>query len=182
MIRDHFRRCLEKCPHFSIIDDETNSQGIQILSVCLRLLDFVVDDSKPQKREVLIDIERKTGELIAKAIKESLDNHKCNISDCKAQAYDNTSSMSSDQTGVNAEIQKLAHDADYQGCALHSLNLVIAGACKIPSIMNDGYLQIIVFLFRLFRKTTKFLRNCCSRFVSRFEKDEAKKHVQNKMD
>ena len=50
LIRDYFRQCLELCPHFTVIADETNSQGRQILSVCIRLLDFLVDDLTPKKR------------------------------------------------------------------------------------------------------------------------------------
>ena len=44
--------------------------------------------------------------------------------------------MSSDKKGVQAEIMKFAPDADYQGCCLHRLNLVICHACKIISITN----------------------------------------------
>ena len=44
--------------------------------------------------------------------------------------------MSSDKKGVQAHIQKIAPDAEYQDCCLHSLNLVISHACKILSIRN----------------------------------------------
>ena len=44
--------------------------------------------------------------------------------------------MSSDRKGVQAEIAKYAPDAEYQGCCLHSINLVICHACKIKSIQN----------------------------------------------
>jgi hypothetical protein len=56
MIRDYFRECLELTPHFALIADETTSQGRDILSVCIRLLDFKADPSKPMKREVLLDM------------------------------------------------------------------------------------------------------------------------------
>ena len=42
-IREYFRKCLEKNPHFALIADETISQGREVLSVCLRLLDFIAD-------------------------------------------------------------------------------------------------------------------------------------------
>ena len=56
LIRDYFCQCLEKCPHFSLIADETTSHAREILSVCLRFLDFVEDPCRPIKREVFIDL------------------------------------------------------------------------------------------------------------------------------
>ena len=44
--------------------------------------------------------------------------------------------MSSDKKGVQAEIARCAPDAEYQGCCLLSINLVICHACKIKSIQN----------------------------------------------
>ena len=44
--------------------------------------------------------------------------------------------MSSPNAGVQAYIKKEAPDADYQGCCLHSLNLVICKASAITSVRN----------------------------------------------
>ena len=55
-IHDYFRKCLEKNSHYSLIADETTSQGREALSVCLRLLDLTADPSNPIKHEVLIDM------------------------------------------------------------------------------------------------------------------------------
>ena len=44
--------------------------------------------------------------------------------------------MSSDKKGVQAELAKDPPNAEYQGCCLHSINLVICHACKINSIQN----------------------------------------------
>ena len=41
LTRDHFCQCLEKCPHFFLIADETTPHGREIVSVCLPFLDFV---------------------------------------------------------------------------------------------------------------------------------------------
>ena len=165
----------------AIIADETTSQGRLVLSVCIRLLDFVADQHKPQKREVLIDLcdlERSTGQAIAKAIEESLERHKINIADCKGQAYDTTASMSSDKKGVQAEICKLAPDADYQGCCLHGLNLVICHACKIPSIVNmmDACRELFSF-FRQFTEATEVFRSHYPCSVSRLKQGQTEKHV-----
>ena len=51
----------------------------EILSVCLRFLDFVEDPCRPMKREVLIDLcdlTRTTGKATATALTESLKKHK----------------------------------------------------------------------------------------------------------
>ena len=85
LIRDYFRQCLERCPHFPLIADETTSHGREILSVCLRFLDFVEDPCCPIKREVLIDLcylTRTTGKAIATALTESLKKHKIDIANC----------------------------------------------------------------------------------------------------
>lgn len=122
-----------------MIANETTSQRREVLSVCLRILDLTDTSRHPVKHEVLIDLcdlSRTTGAAIASAICESLKRHAIDITQCRGQAYDTTTSMSSDKKGVQGEISKLAPDADYQGCCLHSLNLVICHACKISSVQN----------------------------------------------
>ena len=151
-IREFCRICLKKCSHFSILADEVTSHGKEILSVCIRFLE--VDSShyqvKPKKHEVLLDfayLQRITGESISKSILEVLKTHGIDIKSCRGQAYDTTSSMSSPTAGVQAHIKKEAPDADYQGCCLHSLNLVICKASAITSVRNmfDGCQQAFLF-------------------------------------
>ena len=84
----------------------------------------------------MCDLQRITGKAIVIAIRESLQKHGFNFANYRGQAYDTTASMSSDKKGVQAEIGKFAPDSEYQGCCLHSLNLVICHASKIPSIQN----------------------------------------------
>ena len=162
LTRDHFGQCLEKCPHFSLIDDEKKSHGRKILSVCLRFLDFVEDPCSPIKHKVLIDLcdlTRTTGKAIATAITESLKKHKIDIANCRGEAYDTTSSMSSSKKGAQAEIAKCAPDADYQGCCLNALNLVICHSCEIRLIQNRMHRQlpgIVQFFRQLSKKATLF--------------------------
>ncbi|KAG1666870.1 repressor of the inhibitor of the protein kinase [Nymphon striatum] len=160
IIRDYFKSCLTACPHYSIIADETTSNGREILSVCLRLLDTTRD--KITKQEVLldmVDLNRITGESIAFAIRDTLKKEHIQIADCKGQAYDTTASMSSGKKGVQSYIKKWAPKADYQGCVLHSLNLVICRGCKIPAIRNmmDSCMQLFLF-FDNSPKRQKFLQ------------------------
>ena len=128
------------CPHFSVIADEVTSHGKEILSVCLRFLEVRTNtEFVAKKQEVLLDfhfLERITGEKIAEGILKVLECHEIDVTKCRGQAYDTTASMSSSRSGVQAHIQKFALDAIYQGCVLHSLNLVICNSSKISSIRN----------------------------------------------
>ena len=94
---------------------------------------------KPKKHEVLLDfrfLERITGQSIAENILQVLEMHKIDIENCRGQAYDTTASMSSFGAGVQAHIKKGAPDAEFQGCCLHSLNLVICHSSQIQAVRN----------------------------------------------
>ena len=118
----------------------------EILFVCLRLLEinhksFLL---KPKKHEALLDsrfLERITGHSIAENILQVLEMHTIYIKNCRGQAYDTTASMSSSGTGVEAYIKKKVPDAEFQGCCLHSLNLVICRSSQIQAVRNmmDSY-------------------------------------------
>ena len=104
-IRDFYRRCLGKSPHFSIMADQVTSHGKEILSVCLQFLE--IDHSnfqvKPQKHEALLDLSfhtRITGKSIAEGILNVLKAHDIDVRNCRGQAYDTTASMSSSQSGI----------------------------------------------------------------------------------
>ena len=128
LICDYFRQCLENTPHFALLADETTSEGREVLSVCLRLLDFA-DLSNPIQPD-LCGLPRTTGSvIIATTIRDSLQRRKVDIANCHGQAYDTTASMSSNKKGIQAEIAKYAPDAEYRGCCLYSQNLVICHAC-----------------------------------------------------
>lgn len=151
-IRDFFKKCLSRSPHFSIMADEVTSNGKEILAVCLRFLE--IDHSnyqlKPQKHEVLLDfafLNRITGKSIAEKIIEILAKHDISIANCKGQAYDTTASMSSGRCGVQSFIKEKAPYASFQGCCLHSLNLVICKSTRITSVRNmlDSCQQAFVF-------------------------------------
>ena len=102
------------------------------------------------RNEVLLDfhfLERITEEKIAEGILKVLECHEIDVTKCRGQAYDTTASMSSSRSGVQAHIQKFAPDAIYQGCVLHSLNLVICNSSKISSIRNMIHSCHQAFLF-----------------------------------
>ena len=175
-VREFYRSCLHNCPHFSLIADEVTSHGKEILSVCLRLLeiDHKSFHVKPKKHEVLLDfhfLERITGQSIAENILQVLEMHKIYIKNCRGQAYDTTASMSSSGTGVQAHIKKRAPDAEFQGCCLHSLNLVICHSSQIQAVRNmmDSCQQAFLF-FHNSPKRQRFLEhiiNCLCPSASR---------------
>ena len=132
-----------------------------MLSVCLRLLDFIPDPFNPIKREVLIDmcdLPGTTGAAITTAILNSLQKHAIDITNCREEAAYTNASMNSDEKGVQAEIARCAPDAEYQGCCLLSINLVICHARKIKSIQNmmDSFHELFSF-FDNSPKRQKFL-------------------------
>ena len=61
--------------------------------------------------------------------------------------------MSSSRTGVQPHINRVTPDTDYQGCCLHSFNLVICSSSQITSMKNliDHCHQAHLF----FRKSPK---------------------------
>ena len=73
--------------------------------------------------------------------------------------YNITASMSSSFAGAQAYINKAAPDADYQGCCLHSLNLVKCSSCKILAVQNMfDSCQKAYYNFRNFLKRQQFLK------------------------
>ena len=93
---------------------------------------------------------------------------KINLADCRGP-------MSSDKKGVQAHIQKIAPDAEYQSCCLHSLNLVICHACKIVSIRNmmDSCKELFAF-FDNSPKREKFLDKIIDSLSAETKKRELK--------
>ena len=167
-IRDFYREYLREWAHFSVVADEVTSHGQEILSVCLRFLEVQKGnfELKPKKHEVLLDfafLQRITGESIAHGILCVLEKHKIDIRNCRGQAYDTTSSMSSSSVGVKAHIKRVAPDADYQGCCLHSLNLVLCKSSQITAIRNmfDSCQQAYLF-FHNSPKRQRFLEHVIS--------------------
>jgi len=169
LVRTFYRSCLQKCPHYSLIADEVTSHGKEILSVCLRFLeiDHVNFHIKPKKHEVLLDfcfLQRITGRSIADNILQVLQTHKIDIKNCRGQAYDTTASMSSSNAGVQAHIKENAPDAEFQGCCLHSLNLVICHSSKIQAVKNmiDNCQQAFLY-FHNSPKRQRFLEHIIQR-------------------
>lgn len=143
------------------------SYGQEAVAVCLHFLECPENfQVKPTKHEVLLDfsyVQRKTGESIAQSILSMLEKHKIDIKCCRGQAYDTTNSMSSPSVGVQVYIKEKAPDADYQGCCLHSLNLVSSMLIAIRNMFDScqqayhlqGRLQEVYFGYQKIEQTIK---------------------------
>ena len=98
---------------------------------------------------------------------EVLAKHNINITSCRGQSYDTTASMSSPTVGVQALIKASAPDSDYQGCGLHSLNLVICKASQITAVRNmiDNCQQAYLYVHN-FNKRQRFLELIINRLTA----------------
>ena len=73
---------------------------------------------------------RPTGKIIGSHILEMLKTYKIDIKNCRAQAYDGASAMTSEAKGASAVIKRQQPMADSIHCRNHYINLAIAFACK----------------------------------------------------
>ena len=83
---------------------------------------------------------RPTGENIGQHILDLLDSHGIMIEDCRGQAYDGASAMSSAVKGASAVIKRKQPLAEFVHCRSHCLNLAIVFACKndvVSKFMDD---------------------------------------------
>ena len=85
------------------------------------------------------------GQAIAKGILDILETHAIDVKNCRAQAYDTAVSMSSSRTGVQSHMKRVAPDADYQGCCLHSLNLAICSSSEMKNMIDHCHQAHLFF-------------------------------------
>ena len=114
------------------------------MSIVLRF----VDNNCIIREEFLdfISTERITGEVLAHAIKESLNRFDLDIQNCRGQGYDSVSNMCSARgvqgvckgcaRGVQGRLLTENPKAMYIHCNSHVLNLCIVKACSLPPICN----------------------------------------------
>ena len=84
---------------------------------------------------------------IGEAILSKLEEWQLPADDTRGQGYDGVKSMSSDRVGCQAVVRQQAPLAVYTHCSGHCLNLVVAGALKMPNVHNavDTIREIILF-------------------------------------
>ena len=89
---------LNAAPYYSILADEVISHNVEHLTICARF----VDKNKDIREEFLsfLELERITGEKIAKGILEFLKENNIPVVNMRGQGYDGASNMSSAGVGV----------------------------------------------------------------------------------
>jgi hypothetical protein len=125
---------VEKAKFFTILADEVTSHNSEQLALCFRF----VDESLNIREEFIdfIALQRITGEHIAVAILEAVEQHGLEATNIVGQGYDGAANMSSSRVGVQARIKERSPWANYFHCSGHALNLVIAHSCGLVSIRN----------------------------------------------
>ena len=98
-----------------VIDRFSNSEA---LLLCLRYVTF--HNEKPKICEAFFDLlhihRRPSGQTIGNSILSLLQKTDINISNCRAQAYDGASAMSSDRCGAVSVLKKEQPLAEYTHC------------------------------------------------------------------
>ena len=80
-----------------------------------------------------VNLDKTTGESIANAI---LAENSIDVMFAREQAYDDASGMSSEASGVQGRIRRIAPMALYTHCNSHVLSLNVAAACRLTSVRN----------------------------------------------
>ncbi len=127
----------------------------QQVSIVLR---FVDSDCNIQEEFLdFIKVERITGEVLAREIKNVLARYGLDLQNCRGQGYDGTANMSA-ANGVQGRLSAENSKAVYVHCNSHILNLCIVNACSLPPIRNSPLLlQKQPTSFRIVRRGKYFL-------------------------
>jgi hypothetical protein len=136
------------CPIYSVLGDEaTDCASTEQMPIVLRY----VDSSKEINERFVkfVQCEGVTGEALAKNIKDTLQEVGLPVENCRGQGYDGASAMSSKSKGVCGRILKKNPKALYVHCSSYRLNLVVAKACTLPSVVQMlGVAHKITSFFR----------------------------------
>lgn len=127
-----------------------------------------------------IHYEGKTGLEIYDMISKKLEDDGLNILECRAQVYDNASSMSGLYQGVQARIKEVNPLAEYIPCIPHSLNLVGQNSMQkvLVAVLLLGQVQNIYLFF----STSTSRWNLLKKYVTRTPKNQNATRWSSKSD
>ena len=136
------------CPIYSVLADEATDCGsIEQMPIVLRYVDSEKEINERFIKFVLC--EGMKGEALAKNIEDTLAELNLPLENCRGQGYDGASTMSSKTKGASGCLLTKNPKALYVHCSSHRLNLVVAKACQIPTIVQMlGRAQRIANFFR----------------------------------
>lgn len=125
---------IREAKFYAVLADEVSCHNVEQMPLCIRF----VDKNCNIREEFLefVPLKRVTGIFIGEAILRKLEEWQLSADDMRGQGYDGAKSMSSDRVGCQAVIRQQAPLAVYTHCSGHCLNLVVAGALKLPNVRN----------------------------------------------
>ncbi len=126
-IRNSILKQVKEVKYYSVLCDEVIDVACkQQVSIVLR---FVDSDCNIQEEFLdFIKVERITGEVLAREIKNVLARHGLDFQNCRGQGYDGARNMSA-ANGVQGRLSA-------ENSNSHILNLCIVNACSLPPIRN----------------------------------------------
>ena len=136
---------IREAKFYSILADEVACHNVEQMPLCIRFVDK--DCNIREEFLGFIAMKRVTGVAIGTAILDKLAEWQLPLEDMRGQGYDGAKSMSSSRVGCQAIIRQQAPLAAYTHCGGHCLNLVVAGAFKLPNVRNvvDTVREIGIF-------------------------------------
>ena len=137
---------VKRAKFFPIIADETtDGSNKEKLSVSLR---YILDNIIHEVFLEFLEVERITGETLARCIINFLTGLGLSLSDLRGQCYDGATNMAGAKSGCKSLILREAPKAIYVHCAAHRLNLAVVSACKIQAFKNiEAYIGEISRFF-----------------------------------
>ena len=125
---------IKEAKFYAVLADEVTCHNVEQMPLCIRF----VDKNCNIREEFLefVPLKRVTGIFIGEAILSKLEEWQLPAEDMRGQGYDGAKSMSSDRVGCQAIVRQQAPLAVYTHCSDHCLNLVVAGAFKLPNVRN----------------------------------------------
>ena len=138
---------VKRVKFFSIIADETmDVSNKEKLSVSLR---YILDNMIHEVFLEFLEVERITGETLARCIINFLTGLGLSLSDLRGQCYDGATNMAGAKSGCKSLILGEAPKAIYVHCVTHRLNLAVVSACKIQAFKNvEAYIGEISRFFQ----------------------------------
>ena len=117
--------------------------NVEQMPICIRFVDK--DCNIHEEFLAFVTLKRVTGSAIGTAILSKLNEWQLPTEDMRGQGYDGATSMSSSRVGCQAIIRQEAPLTVYTHCSSHCLNLVVAGAFKLPNVHNTVHIIRIFF-------------------------------------
>ena len=143
----------EKAKYYSVLVDATpDSSHLEQTTFILRYLNFNAEKKKYNIEERFleyVDCNKKTGEDIAKLIRDTLQKRNIPLNECRGQGYDNGSNMRGEYSGAQARILQDNELAIFSPCAGHQMNLVGVHAAEscTKAITFFGVIQKMYNIF-----------------------------------